>query len=208
VVRVVTVSATYGAGGSIIAPRLAERLGLAFVDRVVVASTNPTPEAMMERLSTEERLYQPSGALASGLAQATPGLGVGVPADLTPHERIRHLAEAAIGQVSESGGVVLGRAAAAVLADAPHAYHIRLDGPPERRIERAMTIEGIDHATAKARQSETDKARARYVSRLYGLDASDPRLYHIVVDTTVLSADDAVELLVTAVTGFFRTAPA
>ena len=34
---VITVSATYGAGGSVIAPRLASQLGLPFVDRLISA---------------------------------------------------------------------------------------------------------------------------------------------------------------------------
>ena len=33
-VRLITVSATYGAGGSVVAPALAQRLGLPFLQRV------------------------------------------------------------------------------------------------------------------------------------------------------------------------------
>ena len=41
---VVTLSASYGAGGSQVGPRLAERLGVAFLDRVI-------PTAVAERLA-------------------------------------------------------------------------------------------------------------------------------------------------------------
>ena len=40
-----------------------------------------------------------------------------------------------------SGAVILGRAGAVILRDDPDALHVRLDGPPERRVEQAMEIE-------------------------------------------------------------------
>ena len=36
----ITVSATYGTGGSVIAPRLADAMGLPFVDRLISADTS------------------------------------------------------------------------------------------------------------------------------------------------------------------------
>ena len=94
--------------------------------------------------------------------------------------------------------MLLGRAGAVVLADHPGVFHVRLDGPEQRRIDRASTFERIDVATARDRLHETDNARSRYVQRLYSRDPADASLYHLVVDATVLPAEDLVDMLATA----------
>jgi cytidylate kinase len=79
-----------------------------------------------------------------------------------------------------------------------------LDGPEQRRIERARRFEGIDDATARDRLVETDSARARYVQRLYGRDPAEVSLYHLVLDATVLSVEDLVDVVALAAEAFWR----
>jgi cytidylate kinase len=90
-----------------------------------------------------------------------------------------------------------------VLARHPGAFHVRLDGPPERRAHRGALWEGIDLRAARARLIETDEARARYTRRLYQHDPADPTLYHVVLDVTVLSAAVCVELVAAAAEAFW-----
>src|SRR5262245_50785951 len=52
--KVVTVSATYGAGASVIAPKVAERLGLPFFERLIHDPTTATAASIVERLTAEE----------------------------------------------------------------------------------------------------------------------------------------------------------
>jgi cytidylate kinase len=66
-----------------------------------------------------------------------------------------------------------------------------------------MAIEGINEATARQRQAETDRARDLYVRRLYGRDAADLSLYHLWIDSTLLSVDACVDLLAAAATGLW-----
>ena len=200
--RVVTVSATYGAGGSVIAPRLADQLGLPFADRLI-----PAEDVIAhgeERVTDVER-DQTRTRFLTRLAQVTGGLGLPVPGpgDLT--DPVRDRVEASIAQLLDQGGaVILGRAAAVVLAGDPRAFHVRLDGPAARRLARARAIEHTDEDTARARLVETDKARARYVATVYGVDSDDARLYHLVLDSTVLATDDVVDVLAAAARAFWR----
>ena len=55
--------------------------------------------------------------------------------------------------------------------------------------------------------AETDRARARYVQRLYGRTPDDPSLYHLVMDSTVLASEDCVEILAAAAESFWRRSP-
>ena len=78
------------------------------------------------------------------------------------------------------------------------AFHVRLDGPPERRARRGAAWEATTLESATAHMTKTDVARMRYVQRLYGRDPADASLYHLVVDSTVLPIDAVVSLVASA----------
>jgi len=203
--RVVTVSATYGSSGSLIAPAVATRLGLPFADRLILArGGGATAAECGENLTEEERLASRRTSFLDRLAHLTGGLGLPVPSGEDLGDHVKDQVERSIGDIAAgAGGVVLGRGAMVVLAGHPAAYHVRLDGPEDRRCARAMAPEGVDEATARDRMAETDRARARYFSRLYGRDAHDPALYHLVVDSTVLPVEMCVRLVVEAAEAFW-----
>jgi cytidylate kinase len=144
------------------------------------------------------RSISPAGGLTAGSIHAERELND----RLTDRESL----EAALREVAADGdAVILGRAGALVLRDDPRALHVRLDGPREARVFRAMEIQGIDEATARQRLAETDRARERFVRDIYGLDPSDPGLYAIVLDGTVFETDESVGLIATAATARRRS---
>src|SRR6476661_436509 len=183
---VVTISASYGSGGSEVAPALAERLGVRFVDRVV------SPETAHRLAQAENaglfwrliRSISPAGGLTAGSIHAEREL----------HDRFSDRDAVAAGDV-----VILGRAGALALRDHPSALHVRLDGPSEARVFRAMEIQSVDEATARERLGETDRARERFVRDIYGLDPTDPGLYTLVLDGTAFTTAACVEVIVAAV---------
>jgi cytidylate kinase len=118
---------------------------------------------------------------------------------------VREQVQASIETLAQTtGAVILGRAAAVVLAAHPEAFHVRLDGPLERRAARAMGIEGVDEHIARSRLEETDRARAQYVERLYGRDPAEPGLYHLILDSTVLSVAATVEVVASAAAAYWE----
>jgi cytidylate kinase len=203
---VVTISATYGAAGSVVAPRLAERLGVPFVDRFVSVALAHEVATTGEGLHETERSATPTSKLLLYLARLPSVLGTPVPDldTLDREEKLRRESDEMLEKLeSTTGAVVLGRAAAVVLANRPAVLHVRLDGPADRRRGRAMAIEGIDEATARERQAETDRARDLYIRRLYGREAADQSLYQLWLDSTLLSVDTCVDLLAAAATGLW-----
>ena len=199
--RLVTVSATYGAGGSIVAPLLAKKLGLPFADRLTTPGQLPElNQFTSERASDDELAEAPRSTFLRGLALLSSEWNIPVPDDpstLPAHVRARVLSS--LEDLLESGGaVVLGRAAAIALGRRPHVFHVRLDGPVDRRIERGAAWEGVDVALARKHLEQTDAARMRYVKQLYRTDPADPSLYHLVIDSTVLSIEACVDLIADA----------
>src|SRR4051794_48687 len=179
---------------------LAERLGLPFADRLIMPHGRPEPVA--EGVTEAELDEEPRSALVRSLALLSPTWNLPTapeePEDVP--ERMREAVEASLRTLIEAGGaVILGRGAAACIGrKRSWAFHVRLDGPVERRAARGALWEGIDHEAAMTRLEETDAARARYTQRLFNRDPSEPSLYHLVLDSTVLTVDSCVEVLAVA----------
>lgn len=207
---VVTVSATYGAGGSVIAPRLAELFGLPFVDRLISAdASQEAARHSQEGLVPGEAESTPTGRFLSYFARAaTVGAVIGPDPQIDDDDDdIRARAEEGLRAAAAGApAVVLGRAAAVVLARRPGAYHVRLDGPVERRVAWAAAHEQLGAAAAARRQAEADRARSAFVKRLYRVDPANAALYHLVVDPTVIGIDATIDVIRTAAEAFFAAA--
>jgi len=200
-VGVVTVSASYGAGGSEIAPAVAAALSVPFVDRAVpagVARKLDIPLQEAERLdeTVDTGLWRviSSMALVPDLASAGP-LAYHTFSD---ERAFRDKTEEVLHEIAATGGVVLGRAAALVLADLPGALHVRLDGPEQRRVAQVVRRTGEAEAEVRRALRANDAARAAYVRHFYRCDATQARHYHLVIDTTAIPWDTATDLVVTA----------
>jgi len=140
--------------------------------------------------------------LLGGLATAGGLYGAGpVDPGHTP-ERFQLETERRIREEADAGGaVLLGRAAALVLAGRPGVLHVRLDGPSEARAARAAERRGISVEEAEGHLRETDRAREAYVRHFYGADPRDPAHYHLVLDSTAITPEACVAAICTARAG-------
>jgi cytidylate kinase len=202
--HVVTISATYGAGGAIVGPAVADRLGVPFVDRAIpVAVANDLGIPVDDALSRDERVKGWLSRMLAATAPLSAEWMVG-----PDHARTALLSDVAVLRctegairkaVSTDGGVILGRAAAIVLRDHPTAFHVRLDGDPERRVRQATRLLGISEQEAEDAMLRNDKARVAYVRHFYGADPASPEHYHVVLDSTRVPLDTCTEIIVAAV---------
>src|SRR5712671_863237 len=200
-VRLITVSASYGAGGSVVAPALAGRLGLPFLRRVTTSEGHlAQPGPCDEQLSMEEVKATPVHRLLGHFTQAMPaGPTQSPPSTHHQDDQLRGHGEAGIHRLlaAAGGGVILDRAAAVVLGK-DRGFHVRLDGPAERRVAQGAVVEGISEEHARERLRAADKARTAYVRRLYRCDPADPSLYHLVIDSNAVPLDTVIELILVA----------
>lgn len=204
--RLITVSAAYGAGGSIVAPALAQRLQVPFLQRVTTTAGDVTqPPPCHERLTPEEVKNTPVHRLLASLSQCMPvGPTQSPPSTRHQDEDLRCGAEEEIHRLQAAGeGVILGRAAAIVLGQ-DCGFHVRLDGPPARRIIQGARIEGISEEQASQHQRTADTARTAYVRRLYRADPADACHYHLVIDSTAIPFETIIELILAASAAVIR----
>jgi MFS family permease len=200
---VVTISSPVGTGGTVVAPRLAEQLALPFVDRAI-------PNVVAERLgvslasadSHDEQLDRGRARLLTGAANTVPLFGPEVSAeDFDDEDRFRLATEAALWErAATTGGVILGRAAAAILARHPRALHVRLEASPATRLRRMHDLGGYDEQRAPQALERIDQARSAYTQHFYGVDANDPRLYDLIISTDKTDLDAAGEVVLATLT--------
>jgi cytidylate kinase len=203
----VTISAGYGAGGSFVAPLVAEQLGMQLLDRAisvkVAAQLNVTVEeaqAGAPNRSLIERLL----TFMSPMATDT----MGTPADLESTSSasgisdeaatFREEAERIMREAFADGAVVIGRAGAAAFRDAPDILRVRLYGPIQARLFRVQQTQGGEPAAILKQLKQVDAARDTYVRRLYRISVDEPSVFQLQIDSTALSIADCANLIVVA----------
>jgi hypothetical protein len=202
----VALSASYGAGGSVIGPAVAERLDVPFIDRAI-------PLAVADRLNVP---YDDAAAhdeqVSTGWLQRVLSGFVGgdtsAPAPLPPEmfssQDFRRATEEVLLQQAATGqGVILGRGAVVVLRDDPRALRVRLDGPAAGRVSQAVRLDpSLARDGAERALRQFDRTHAAYLQQLYGVDIRDSTLYHLVLDSTCIELDASVEIIVRAAHAF------
>jgi cytidylate kinase len=206
----VAISASYGAGGTVIGPELAGRLGVEFLDRAI-------PLAVAQRLDVplddaeahDEAPASPSwlDRLLRGFTNTDASVPAPVAAETFTSEDFRRATEEVLLRQAATGrGVILGRAAVIVLHDRPDVLRVRLDGPRERRIEQAMRLGQLDRPTAEAALGRADRTHAEYSRQLYRAEITDPSLYHLVLDSTALEPTSCVDIIALAARALIASA--
>jgi cytidylate kinase len=189
----------------VIGPRVAERLGVEYLDRAIPSSV--ARRAGLSEVAVTGADEGPHGLWSDvfdALGRASPPTGAsGQPEGLDLEDRRLHAEiERFLADASRDGGVVLGRGGAVVLASVPGALHVYLGGARDARIERVMELDGIDRETAARRVKAHDRARRDYVRSVYGTEGDNPALYHLMIDAVSLGVDVCVDLIVAASDSF------
>jgi cytidylate kinase len=103
-------------------------------------------------------------------------------------ETILHLAE--LGNV-----IFIGRGSTIVTARLPGVFHVRLVAPLEKRIDHAREFYHLSPPAARKFCRHEDLGRKRYLKKYFGADIDDPLLYHLVVNTGMMSFDEAAQTI-------------
>lgn len=187
-IRVLTISRTFGAGGSEIAALVADQLGWAILDNAfverVAARLHATPaqvEAVEERSpSLAERL-----ATVLTLGAQEPFLAP-VSLDLPlAEDRLLDVTRAVIDEAVARGPVVLvGRGAQSYLAHRDGTLHILCTAEPEDAAARVAAREKISLTDAAHRVDDVNGQRLSYVRRNWGRHWLSPDLYQLCVNTS------------------------
>jgi cytidylate kinase len=103
-------------------------------------------------------------------------------------------------QLARMGNVVIvGRGANIITSKLKNAFHVRLVASIEKRVEHMMSLLGLNEKEALNHIKKVDENRKKYIKSYFSADFDDPLLYHLVLNTDLLTHNGAANLIAEAV---------
>jgi cytidylate kinase len=190
--RIVTMEREYGAGGSAIAQKLAERLQWKLWDTALtaeIARLARCDQGSVARL--EERVdplfYRLMKVFMRGSHERS--LPVNGLENLDADSMVVFMRRVVEGAAAAGNCVILGRGAPYVLRDRPDAFRVFVYAPVGEKIRRVREL-GKSEAEAVELVGAIDQERATFVKKYFGKDWPSRDLYHLMINSAV--GDDVV----------------
>ncbi len=184
---VVTISRQYGSGGRELAKILAKKMGVKCYDReIVYRAAAKMGNADMGKETMLENSYQtPHEKMGAGDEWAF---------DTIPsYNQMYQQQSVTIMQIAKrESAVFLGRCADAMLKDYPDHYSFFVYADEKFREERSPEYYGGMSLKEMEKEEET---RERYYNYYTGRKWGDPENYHMMINTSEISLEDAAELI-------------
>ncbi len=184
----IAISREYGAGGSVIAQAIADRLDWPIYDRELVekiAADSGVRSQLLDQL--DERQPNWLTECLESFNEEKPMSGVGF--------AIR-LREILLALYFHGSCVIVGRGAAQVLP-AKQTLRVRLIAPKLYRVQQATDRLGISCGAAHE-VTERDRQRNAFVKHYFHQDPADVHGYDLVIDTSRFDTTDCLELILMA----------
>jgi len=198
-VAVITISRQYGSGGKTLGEMVAGELGYTFADGDVIQKIAEAANVSPHWVETVEK--EAGGKLSRVINRM---VSKGLVDRVLKGERgyideriyLDYLV-VIIAQIAEEGNVVvLGRGSQYILSDHPDAYHVLLINEFENRVQ--FMVENYDLTQKRATQviSGEDKRRRNLYHKLGKTDYDDSALYHVVLNMSRMTLEQAAKLVV------------
>lgn len=200
--NVVCLSHTTGSGGGEIGKRVAEQLGYLYVDEDIVARAAAQGGLEPGEVADEERRKSFASRVLETLAEgggdawtlaATAGMEYVRPAD------VRALIRETVVQTAARGNVVIvAHAASHALEPAQQTLRVLVTASVETRAQRVAEAEKLDEKQAAGAIKDSDAGRRDYLQRFYSIGSESPTDYDLVVNTDLLSTEQAADIVLRA----------
>lgn len=193
---VITIGRQFGSGGRKVGRLLAEKLDIPYYDKELLAEAAKDSGICQEIFENHDE--KPTRSLLFSLVTGVqmhgdPG---SMYMDMPLNHRIFLAQFDAIRRIASEGPcVIVGRCADYVLRDKPNAVSLFVKADIRQRVERAVSLYGVDPARAEETVRKADKQRASYYNYYATATWGDVNNYDLCVDTGKLGIDGTVELI-------------
>ena len=198
---VITLSREYGSGGLSVGRRVAELLGLDFVDHDLIVEVARRLEVSREAVHRwDERregiVLRLLRALRAAHPEYAPGAALPevVSASGDPETVGRVTREVIEDEARTGRALFVGRGAAFILPAGPEVHHFRIVAPRAWRIER-LVASGRTADEAEKLIERIDRERLDYLRHHFGVDARYWAHYSLVLNTGCLGIEGASRLI-------------
>ena len=190
----ITISRQYGTGGHDIGEKLAEKLGLPFYDKDIIAIASQDSQIGEKAFEAAEETA--TTALGYALSNRSNRSVYGMPLN----DQLFMVQAGVIRNVADRGpAVFVGRCADYVLDGYKECINIFLQANTDARIKTVMERDRLTAREAQDKIRRLDKARATYYNYYTDRKWSALENYDIALNVSHLTTDEAAELLCTFV---------
>jgi hypothetical protein len=194
----ITISRQFGAGGRTLGEKLCDRFKFRLVDEFVIdelarkAKLKGDWLTAMEKEASSTLLSLLSNIVSSGLLYRTPS----APGEDFERKKYKDFLRRVMTAMANEGGyILLGRGAQIVLRDNPKVLRILLVAEYEDRVKFMVQRYHLSEGEAKKIIKEKEGQRAAVATNIFGVDIDDPRIYHLVLNMSLMPFDWAVEVV-------------
>lgn len=193
---VITIGRQCGSGGRDVGKKLAEKMGVNFYDKELLALAAKNSGLCEELFETHDE--KPTNSFLYSLVMDTYSLGysnsayVDMPINhkvfLAQFDTIKKLAD-------EESCVIVGRCADYALADYPNRVSVFMTADEKDKIDRISDLYQVDSRKAKDIIIKIDKKRSSYYNYYASKKWGDARSYDLCINTSALGEDGAVDMI-------------
>ncbi len=194
---IITISRQLGSGGSYIGQKLADNLGISYVDREIIKQASKElgiVEEQLELRDEKERSWWDSflkvGIYNAPMEYIPPQIYLPSEYDLFETETniINRIAK-------NYSAVIVGRCGSYILRDYSRHLSVFLHADTDFRKERVRGLYKANDTKAVKLIEDSDKSRARYHRDITGREWIDARQYHLSLDTSRLGMEGSINII-------------
>lgn len=214
---VITISREYGSRGEEIAQQVANQIGYSYFDKEILTDVAREVDTTEDKISVHDEkdehgfraflknLFAPNSP-AFAHYPYYPGIAIDVSdgfvdrrMELDANQVIssfRHVVE----HLWERGNVIIvGRGGQKILAGKPDTLHLSFIGKIGVRAKTVMAEEHVTYEEALEKIQTIDEQRSHYLKHYYDVYWENPRLYHLTINTSLISVENAAKVIVAMV---------
>ncbi len=192
----ITISHQLGSGGAYLGEKLAERLGIPFLDRDILVEVARQLDLAEADLATREERLSTFWENFTRLASLTdPTVVMGAVRYLPSDSDLFKVECDTIQRIArKSSAIFLGRCGYHVLRSHPRRVSILVLAEQPARVKRLRELYKISEADAVNLVKTNDQERADYIRTLTRQDWLDARHYDLCMNTSAIGWENAVDL--------------
>jgi cytidylate kinase len=202
---VITINRELGSGGRTVGRKLAEKLNVAFYDKLLINELKKKFELDTEQIekvkSGKSDWWREFINAATYMGQGMNELWyyqrmTGEEGTLVTSRDMFNVEKEILQNVAEEGScIIAGRSGFSVFAEHPNHLSIFIQAPMEHRIQRIMSKQNLSHEEAEKVIKKVDEMRESYVKKYAGVSRYDTRNYDLVINMEGKTEDEVVELI-------------
>ncbi len=184
-IRTITVEREYGAGGGVIAKKLAERLGWKLWDQQLtceIARVAKVDQSVVERMDErcDSLFYRLMKVFMRGSMEQS--LAVRGMDHFDADSMVEFMQRVISGAASEGNSVIVGRGAPFLLRHRPDTFHVFVYAPLEEKVRRLREA-GKSEDQALEEIENIDRQRVIFVRRYFRMEWPTRELYHLMLNS-------------------------